>query len=76
MKLLLKLIAGIVVGIGVGALYYGVDASGGMESVLAFLVRLLLTLESILGSFIFFMIPLIILFFIANGISKIGTGSG
>ncbi|KIH71724.1 dicarboxylate/amino acid:cation symporter [Salinicoccus roseus] len=76
MKLLLKLIAGIVVGIGIGALYYGVDASGGMESVLAFLVRLLLTLESILGSFIFFMIPLIILFFIANGISKIGTGSG
>ncbi|MCG1010260.1 dicarboxylate/amino acid:cation symporter [Salinicoccus sp. ID82-1] len=76
MKLILRLIAGIAVGIGIGGLYYGLDASEGMSTILAFLVRLLLTFESILGSFIFFMIPLIILFFIANGISKIGVGSG
>ncbi|WP_411843428.1 dicarboxylate/amino acid:cation symporter [Salinicoccus sp. HZC-1] len=76
MKLLLKLIAGIVVGITVGSLYYGIDATGGLDAFLTFLARLFVTLESILGSFIFFMIPLIILFFIANGISKIGEGSG
>ncbi|MHC0553185.1 cation:dicarboxylate symporter family transporter [Salinicoccus sp. CNSTN-B1] len=76
MKLLLKLITGIVVGIGVGALYYGVGEAGGLGVFLEFLVRLFITIKSILGSFIFFMIPLIILFFIANGISKIGIGSG
>ncbi|GAA3728559.1 dicarboxylate/amino acid:cation symporter [Salinicoccus jeotgali] len=76
MKLLLKLVTGIVVGIGVGALYYGVGEAGGFGAFLEFLVRLFITIKSILGSFIFFMIPLIILFFIANGISKIGIGSG
>ncbi|MFB9859526.1 dicarboxylate/amino acid:cation symporter [Salinicoccus siamensis] len=76
MKLLLKLITGIVVGIGVGALYYGVGGAGGLGAFLEFLVRLFITIKSIIGSFIFFMIPLIILFFIANGISKIGIGSG
>ncbi|MFC3420361.1 cation:dicarboxylate symporter family transporter [Salinicoccus hispanicus] len=76
MKLILRLIAGIAVGIGIGGLYYGLGTSGGVGTVLEFLVTLLLTFESILGSFIFFMIPLIILFFIANGISKIGGGSG
>lgn len=76
MKLILRLIAGIAVGIGIGGLYYGVDASGGVDAILEFMVRLLVTFESILGSFIFFMIPLIILFFIADGISKIGVGSG
>ncbi|AKG73143.1 dicarboxylate/amino acid:cation symporter [Salinicoccus halodurans] len=76
MKLLFKLIVGIIIGITVGSLYYGVDATGGLDTFLTFLARLFVTLESILGSFIFFMIPLIILFFIANGISKIGAGSG
>lgn len=76
MKLLLKLIAGIVVGITVGALYYGIGPEGAAGSVFEFLARLFVTIESILGSFIFFMIPLIILFFIANGISRIGEGSG
>ena len=76
MKLLLKLIAGIVVGITVGSLYYGVDATGGLETFLTLLARLFVTIETLLGGFIFFMIPLIILFFIANGISRIGEGSG
>ncbi|KKK34552.1 sodium:glutamate symporter [Salinicoccus sediminis] len=76
MKLLLKLIAGIIVGITVGSLYYGVDATGGLETFLTLLARLFVTIESLLGGFIFFMIPLIILFFITNGISKIGEGSG
>lgn len=76
MKLLLKLVTGIIVGIGVGALYYGVGEAGSLGAFLEFLVRLFITVKAILGSFIFFMIPLIILFFIANGISKIGIGSG
>lgn len=71
MKLLLKLISGIIAGVVIGALYY---AFGG--TFLEFLVRLLATLETILGSFIFFMIPFIILFFIASGISQINQGSG
>ena len=71
MKLLLKLISGIIVGVAIGAGYYAVG--GGF---LEFLVRLLATLETILGSFIFFMIPFIILFFIASGISQINQGSG
>ena len=76
MKLLLKLIAGIIVGITVGSLYYGVDATGGLETFLTLLARLFVTIETLLGGFIFFMIPLIILFFITNGISRIGEGSG
>ncbi len=76
MKLLLKLIAGIIVGITVGSLYYGIDATGGLETFLTMLARLFVTMESLLGGFIFFMIPLIILFFITNGISRIGEGSG
>lgn len=71
MKLLLKLISGIIAGVVIGALYY---AFGG--TFLEFLVRLLATLETILGSFIFFVIPFIILFFIASGISQINQGSG
>jgi len=76
LKLLLKLIAGIIVGITVGSLYYGVDATGGLDTFLTLLARLFVTIESLLGGFIFFMIPLIILFFITNGISRIGEGSG
>ncbi|WP_020006983.1 dicarboxylate/amino acid:cation symporter [Salinicoccus albus] len=76
MKLLLKLVAGIVVGITIGAIYYAAGPEGTAGAVFEFLARLFVTLESILGSFIFFMIPLIILFFIVNGITKIGEGSG
>ena len=76
MKLLLKLIAGIVIGITIGAIYYAAGPEGTTGAVFEFLARLFVTLESILGSFIFFMIPLIILFFIVNGITKIGEGSG
>lgn len=76
MKLLLKLIAGIVVGITIGAIYYAAGPGGTTGAVFEFLARLFVTIESILGSFIFFMIPLIILFFIVNGITKIGEGSG
>ena len=76
MKLLAKLIAGIVVGIIVGGLYYLVGPEGTTGAIMEFIVRLFVTLESILGAFIFFTIPFIILFFIASGISQIGTGSG
>jgi Na+/H+-dicarboxylate symporter len=75
-KLLAKLIAGIVVGIIVGGLYYLVGPEGTTGAIMEFIVRLFVTLESILGAFIFFTIPFIILFFIASGISQIGTGSG
>lgn len=64
MKLILKLLAGIIVGIIVGLL--GVD----------WITRIFLTVEVILGQFIRFMIPLIILFFIASGVTKLGNGSG
>src|SRR5699024_5050761 len=47
-----------------------------MGSVMEFIVRLFVTVQSVLGAFIFFTIPFIILFFIASGISKIGSSSG
>lgn len=71
MKLIIRLIAGILVGITVGSLYY---AFGG--TFFEFLSRLFITGEAILGSVIFFTIPFIILFFIASGISRITGGSG
>lgn len=76
MKLLAKLIAGIVAGIAVGGIYYLVGDAGVMGSILEVIVRLFVTMQSVLGAFIFFTIPFIILFFIASGISKIGAGSG
>ncbi|WP_213809806.1 dicarboxylate/amino acid:cation symporter [Jeotgalicoccus sp. WY2] len=76
MKLLAKLIAGIIAGIAVGGIYYLVGDGGTMSSIMEFIVRLFVTMQSVLGAFIFFTIPFIILFFIASGISKIGTGSG
>ncbi|MCK1977197.1 dicarboxylate/amino acid:cation symporter [Jeotgalicoccus huakuii] len=76
MKLLAKLIAGIVAGIIVGGGYYLLGPDGTAGQIMEFIVRLFVTLESILGAFIFFTIPFIILFFIASGISQIGTGSG
>lgn len=71
MKLIIRLIAGILVGITVGSLYY---AFGG--TFFEFLARLFITGEAILGAVIFFTIPFIILFFIASGISRITGGSG
>ena len=76
MKLLAKLIAGIVAGIVIGGIYYLTGNDGVMGSVMEFIVRLFVTVQSVLGAFIFFTIPFIILFFIASGISKIGSGSG
>lgn len=71
MKLIIRLLAAIVIGIIVGSLYYAVG--GAFFEVLA---RLFITVEMILGSLIFFTIPFIILFFIASGISRITGGSG
>ncbi|MDV2581943.1 dicarboxylate/amino acid:cation symporter [Alkalibacillus haloalkaliphilus] len=64
MKLIVKLIAGIILGIIVGLI--------GIE----WLTRSLITFSDLFGQFIEFMIPLIILFFIASGVSKLGQGSG
>ncbi len=64
MKLIVRLLAGIVVGALLGA--------WGPEPV----VRALVTLKGILGSLIGFLIPFIILFFIASGISGMGKSSG
>lgn len=76
MKLLLKLILGILIGLGVGYGYYHFNEGTTVGTVFEYGTRFLLTLENIFGQFIFFMIPLIILFFIASGISQIGAGSG
>ncbi|WP_096189390.1 dicarboxylate/amino acid:cation symporter [Evansella halocellulosilytica] len=64
MKLIIKLVLGIIIGIAIGLLQ--------IEG----LTRVLLTVSDIFGEFIGFMIPLIILFFIASGVSKLGTESG
>ncbi|WP_188208176.1 dicarboxylate/amino acid:cation symporter [Alkalibacillus aidingensis] len=64
MKLIAKLVAGIIVGIIVGLM--------GIE----WLTRVLITFSDLFGQFIEFMIPLIILFFIASGVSKLGQESG
>ena len=71
MKLIIRLIAGILVGITVGSLYYAFRGT-----FFEFLARLFVTGEAILGAVIFFIIPFIILFFIASGISRITGGSG
>lgn len=76
MKLIIKLVLGIAIGLGVGYGYYAIEEGTTLSSVFEFGTRLLLTFENLFGQFIFFMIPLIILFFIASGISKIGEGSG
>ncbi|ADH99360.1 dicarboxylate/amino acid:cation symporter [Salisediminibacterium selenitireducens] len=64
MKLILKLIIGIAGGIIIGLI--------GFEP----LTKLLITFEVIFGQFIGFMIPLIILFFIASGVANLGGASG
>ena len=64
MKLIVKLIAGIVAGILLGM------------TQIEWIVRLAVTVKDLFGGFINFIVPLIILFFIASGISKLGKESG
>lgn len=64
MKLIIKLIAGIVLGTLIGIL--------APESV----IRILITFKSLFGELLFFIIPLLILFFIASGIAGLPQNSG
>lgn len=64
MKLILKLVAGIVLGSIVGL--FAPDV----------LTRLLLTFKSLFGELLFFVIPLLILFFITSGIAALPKKSG
>lgn len=64
MRLILKLAAGIVAGIIVGLI------------VPEFITRIFVTFKEIFGQFLNFTIPLIIIFFIASGISSLGKQSG
>ncbi|GAA4888950.1 dicarboxylate/amino acid:cation symporter [Ferrimonas pelagia] len=64
MKLILRLLAGILAGLLIGL--YAPDV----------LVRLMMTVQMILGQLISFVIPLIILFFIASGIANLQRNSG
>lgn len=64
MKLILKLIAGILI--------------GSLAGLFApeFVTRLLLTFKSLFGELLFFVIPLLILFFITSGIAALPKNSG
>ncbi len=64
MKIILKLIAGMIVGILIGL--YSPDWS----------IRSLLTISGAIGQLIKFTIPLIILFYITNGIASLPSNSG
>ncbi|MFB4212657.1 dicarboxylate/amino acid:cation symporter [Shouchella sp. JSM 1781072] len=64
MKLIVRLLLGIVLGIIIGLV--------ANEDIARFMV----TISDVIGSFIFFMVPLIILFFIAAGIANLGKGGG
>lgn len=64
MKLIVRLLLGIVLGIMIGLF-----ANEGIA-------RFMVTVSDVIGSFIFFMVPLIILFFIAAGIANLGKGGG
>lgn len=64
MKIILKLIAGMAAGILIGL--YAPDWT----------IRLLLTVYGAIGQLIKFTIPLIILFYITNGIASLPSGSG
>lgn len=64
MKLIAKLIAGIVAGILLGL------------TQIDWIVRLAVTVKDLFGGFIHFIVPFIILLFIASGISKLGKESG
>lgn len=64
MKLIIRLLVAIVLGVVIGLVAN------------EFIVRLLVTVSDLVGGFIFFMVPLIILFFITAGIARIGKGGG
>lgn len=64
MRLVAKLAAGIIAGIIVGLIAP------------EFISRILVTFKEIFGQFLGFVIPLIIIFFIASGISNLGKQSG
>lgn len=64
MKLILKLIAGIVLGTLIGL--FAPDV----------VTRLLLTFKALFGELLFFIIPLLILFFITSGIAALPRNSG
>ncbi len=68
MGLLPKLIAGIILGIIVGLVSRSVEVY--------FVVRILTTFTSIFGNFLGFIIPLIIIGFVAPGIADLGRGAG
>lgn len=64
MKLIIKLVAGILLGIIVGLFAP------------AWIIQTLLTFKQAFGQLLFFVIPLLILFFITSGIAHLPTGSG
>ncbi|GAF20425.1 LOW QUALITY PROTEIN: proton/glutamate symport protein [Bacillus sp. JCM 19047] len=64
MKLILRLLMGIA-----GGIIIGLVAN-------EWIARFMVTISDIIGSFIFFMVPLIIIFFIAAGIANLGKGGG
>ncbi|MBM7838882.1 Na+/H+-dicarboxylate symporter [Alkalihalobacillus xiaoxiensis] len=64
----MKLIIRILLGIGAGVVI-GLVAN-------EWVARLMVTISDLIGSFIFFMVPLIILFFITAGIAGLGKGGG
>ena len=69
MKLIIRLLIGIVAGIFIGLL---VPSSGIIEG----FARILVTFQSLFGQFINFTIPLIILFYIMSGVANLQEGSG
>lgn len=69
MKLIIRLVMGIVAGVILGLL---VPSSGIIEA----LARVLVTFQSLFGQFINFTIPLIILFYIMSGVANLQEGSG
>ncbi|WP_252312833.1 dicarboxylate/amino acid:cation symporter [Sinobaca sp. H24] len=64
MKLIIRLLAGIAAGALIG--YVGNETTA----------QLMVTIKELIGTFIFFMVPLIILFFITAGIASLGRGAG
>src|SRR5690625_3899621 len=64
MRLIIKLVLGIIIGIGVGLI------------VPEFIIKTIVTFKSIFGEFLEFTIPLIIIFFIVSGIASFGKHSG
>ncbi|MGL6064498.1 MAG: dicarboxylate/amino acid:cation symporter [Fusobacteriaceae bacterium] len=66
--LLPRLVIGLLIGIGIGKL--------GLQQGQEFPVRMLATFNEIFGNFLKFVIPLIIIGFVAPGIGELGKGAG